>query len=78
MIAPIREGTGFGQPVVGVGPDEAQTASELAQDPPSAALFPVGKSQLANPALARTLEAIATQGRAGFYEGEVAVQLLVA
>src|SRR4029453_1224646 len=30
LIAPIREGTGFGQPVVGVGPDEAETASELA------------------------------------------------
>jgi gamma-glutamyltranspeptidase/glutathione hydrolase len=52
-----------------------ETAAELAQDPASAALFPVGKSRLANPALARTLEAIAAQGRAGFYEGQVAVQL---
>jgi gamma-glutamyltranspeptidase/glutathione hydrolase len=52
-----------------------ETAGELAQDPASAALFPTGKSQLANPALARTLEAIAAQGRAGFYEGEVAAEL---
>jgi len=53
----------------------AETAPELARDPASAALFPTGKSQLANPALARTLQAIAAQGRAGFYEGEIAVQL---
>jgi gamma-glutamyltranspeptidase/glutathione hydrolase len=55
-----------------------QTASELAQDPASAALFlpaPPAGGRLRNPALARTLEAIAAQGRAGFYEGEVAVQL---
>jgi gamma-glutamyltranspeptidase len=53
----------------------AETAADLAQDPASAALFPVGKPRLANPALARTLEAIAAQGRAGFYEGEVATGL---
>ena len=53
----------------------SETAPELAQDPGSAALFPARKSQLANPALARTLEAIADRGRAGFYEGEVAREL---
>ena len=53
----------------------AETAGDLAQDPASAALFPVGRSRLANPALARTLEAIASAGRAGFYEGEVAAGL---
>jgi len=50
-----------------------ETRAELAHDPPSAALF-LGHSGK-NPALARTLEAIASDGRAGFYEGEVAAQL---
>ncbi len=55
-----------------------QTAAELAQDVGSAALFlpggqpPRAGTRLANPALARTLEAIAAQGRAGLYAGEVA------
>src|SRR6266850_789127 len=53
----------------------AETAADLAQDPASAALFPAGKSRLANPALAHTLEAIAADGRAGFYEGRVAAEL---
>ena len=58
-----------------------ETAGELAQDPGSAALFlPAGKApgtgaRLANPALARTLEAVAAHGRAGFYEGDVARSL---
>jgi len=50
-----------------------ETKAELAQDPASAALFL--RSPGKNPALARTLEAIASDGRAGFYEGEVARQL---
>jgi gamma-glutamyltranspeptidase len=52
-----------------------ETAGELARDPASAELFEVGKTRLQNPRLADTLEAIAAQGRAGFYEGEVARKL---
>jgi len=56
----------------------AESASELAGDNASAALFlpggraPAGGSRLRNAALARTLEVIGAQGRAGFYGGEVA------
>jgi gamma-glutamyltranspeptidase len=53
----------------------AETAGELAKDPASAALFPAGKSELRNPRLAETLEAIAAYGHPGFYEGEVARKL---
>ena len=50
----------------------AETASELSRDPASTALFLSQKQKLKNPRLAETLEAIAAQGRAGFYEGKVA------
>jgi gamma-glutamyltranspeptidase len=53
----------------------AETAPELSKDPASAALFLSQKGKLKNPRLADTLEAIASQGRAGFYEGEVAKAL---
>ena len=59
----------------------AETASELSQDAASAALFlphgkaPAAGARMKNVNLARTLEAIGAQGRAGFYEGEVARQL---
>jgi gamma-glutamyltranspeptidase len=53
----------------------SETQGELAQDAGSAWLFLGGRAKLTNPALARTLEAIAAQGRAGYYEGEVAAAL---
>jgi gamma-glutamyltranspeptidase len=54
----------------------AETKLDLSRDAASAALFlPEGQGVLRNPRLADTLEAIAAQGRAGFYEGEVAAEL---
>ena len=50
----------------------AEAANDLKRDPASAALFLGGGSRFTNPNLARTLEAIASNGRTGFYEGEVA------
>ncbi len=58
----------------------AQTADALRADAAAAALFlahgpaPAG-SMLRNPALARTLEAIARDGHSGFYEGAVAAAM---
>jgi gamma-glutamyltranspeptidase len=52
-----------------------ETADDLARDPASAALFLSRTKVLKNPRLADTLEAIAAQGRAGFYEGKVAKAL---
>ncbi|HUQ26277.1 MAG TPA: gamma-glutamyltransferase family protein [Burkholderiales bacterium] len=53
----------------------SETAPELSRDPASTALFLSQKKNLKNPRLADTLEAIAAQGRAGFYEGKVAKAL---
>ncbi len=56
----------------------ALTAAELEQDPGCASLFlpaPKAGAVLRNPALGKTLEAIAARGRAGFYEGSVASSL---
>jgi gamma-glutamyltranspeptidase len=56
-------------------------ATMLAESPEAAAIFlpggrPLGDGQrLRNPDLARTLEAIASAGRGGFYEGEVAREI---
>src|SRR5581483_5768595 len=52
-----------------------ETAADLREDAGSAALFLDGGKTLKNPALARTLEAIAAQGRAGYYEGEIGAAL---
>jgi gamma-glutamyltranspeptidase len=48
---------------------------ELAKDPVAASIFLTDSPIIKNPNLARTLEAIASNGRAGFYEGEVAREL---
>ena len=52
------------------------TAEELKKSPEAAAIFLAGGAKLKNPDLARTLEAIAASGRAGFYEGAVARELV--
>jgi len=49
-----------------------EAAADLRRDPGSSALFLHGGSTIKNPALVRTLEAIAADGRSGFYEGAVA------
>jgi gamma-glutamyltranspeptidase/glutathione hydrolase len=53
----------------------AEASEDLKRDPASAALFLQGGTAIRNPALARTLQSIAANGRAGFYEGEVAAGL---
>jgi gamma-glutamyltranspeptidase len=59
----------------------ALTAPELALQPEAAAIFlaggvaPRAGAKIANPDLARTLEALAQGGRAAFYEGETAREL---
>ena len=52
-----------------------EAAEDLRRDPASAALFLGGGSTIKNPALARTLGAIAGEGRSGFYGGDVAAAL---
>jgi len=49
-----------------------EAAADLRRDPGSSALFLHGGGTIKNPALVRTLEAIAADGRSGFYEGAVA------
>lgn len=49
---------------------------ELAKSPEAAAIFLGGGRVLANPDLARTLQAIASDGWYGFYTGEVAHELV--
>jgi gamma-glutamyltranspeptidase/glutathione hydrolase len=49
---------------------------ELARSPEAAAIFLGGGKVLANPDLARTLQAIASDGWYGFYTGEVARELV--
>jgi gamma-glutamyltranspeptidase len=63
-----------------VAPSIARSAEILAKNPPAAAIFLPGGSvprpgqRLRNPDLARTLEAVAERGRAGFYAGPVAAE----
>jgi gamma-glutamyltranspeptidase/glutathione hydrolase len=49
---------------------------ELRKSPEAAAIFLRPDKVLRNPDLARTLEAIARDGRAGFYEGDVAQEMV--
>ncbi len=49
---------------------------DLARSPEAAAIFLTGAPVLKNPDLARTLEAIASDGWSGFYDGEVARELV--
>jgi gamma-glutamyltranspeptidase/glutathione hydrolase len=49
---------------------------ELAKSPEAAAIFVGGGNVLANPDLARTLQAIASDGWYGFYAGDVARELV--
>ena len=50
--------------------------AELAACPRAAAIFLKGGSTLVNPGLARSLERIAREGRAGFYEGDTMRELV--
>ena len=50
--------------------------AELAKSPEAAAIFLKEGGRIANPDLARTLEAIASDGWYGFYDGEVARELV--
>ncbi len=54
----------------------ALAREELAKSPEAAAIFLKDGAVLTNPDLARTLEAIASDGWQGFYEGEVARELV--
>jgi gamma-glutamyltranspeptidase len=54
----------------------AMTRDELAKSPEAAAIFLKDGNVLTNPDLARTLEAIASDGWYGFYDGEVARELV--
>jgi gamma-glutamyltranspeptidase len=53
-----------------------RTRHDLAKSAEAAAIFLANDSMLANPDLARTLEAIASDGWHGFYDGEVARELV--
>jgi gamma-glutamyltranspeptidase len=53
-----------------------QARPELAKSPEAAAIFLKDGDRIANPDLARTLEAIASDGWYGFYDGEVARDLV--
>jgi gamma-glutamyltranspeptidase/glutathione hydrolase len=53
-----------------------QTREELARSPEAAAIFLKDGPTIANPDLARTLDAIASDGWFGFYDGDVARELV--
>jgi gamma-glutamyltranspeptidase/glutathione hydrolase len=72
-IGHAREGFAAGE---GLMHWRALARADLAKCPEATALFLTDAAVIRNPGLARTLEAIASDGWYGFYDGDVAVELV--